>query len=78
MQSIYMSCKSLRLSEPNLLSFLACYRKSYGLKGYGFGQGGPALLCSDLGERLVIISCSFDSFVAKLLRCRKWKMVAGN
>lgn len=24
-----------------------CYRKNYGMKGYGFGQGGPALLCAD-------------------------------
>jgi len=24
-----------------------CYRKAFGLKGYGFGQGGPALLSGD-------------------------------
>ena len=28
-----------------------CYRKSFGLKGYGFGQGGPALMSGDLAER---------------------------
>ena len=28
-----------------------CYRKGFGIKGYGFGQGGPALLSGDVGER---------------------------
>ena len=28
-----------------------CYRKKYGIKGYGFGQGGPALMSGDLAER---------------------------
>ena len=28
-----------------------CYRKAFGLKGYGFGQGGPALISGDIGER---------------------------
>jgi len=27
-----------------------CYRKEFGIKGYGFGQGGPALLSGDIGE----------------------------
>jgi len=27
-----------------------CYRKGFGLKGYGFGQGGPALLSGDAAE----------------------------
>lgn len=27
-----------------------CYRKAFGLKGYGFGQGGPALISGDIGE----------------------------
>ncbi|CAB4065063.1 Cysteine and glycine-rich protein 3,Cysteine and glycine-rich protein 2,Cysteine and glycine-rich protein 1,Muscle LIM protein Mlp84B [Lepeophtheirus salmonis] len=27
-----------------------CYRKSYGIQGYGFGQGGPALLTGDMAE----------------------------
>lgn len=27
-----------------------CYRKAFGLKGYGFGQGGPALLSGDVLE----------------------------
>jgi len=28
----------------------SCYRKDFGLKGYGFGQGGPALISGDLTE----------------------------
>ena len=31
----------------------SCYRKDFGLKGYGFGQGGPALISGDLTERWV-------------------------
>jgi len=27
-----------------------CYRKGFGLKGYGFGQGGPALLSGDITD----------------------------
>jgi len=27
-----------------------CYRKNFGLKGYGFGQGGPALISGDVHE----------------------------
>jgi len=27
-----------------------CYRKQFGIKGYGFGQGGPALMSGDLAE----------------------------
>jgi len=27
-----------------------CYRKSFAIKGYGFGQGGPALLSGDAAE----------------------------
>ena len=34
-----------------LLIFAVCYRKEFGIKGYGFGQGGPALLSGDIGER---------------------------
>jgi hypothetical protein len=30
---------------------LGCYRKNFGLKGYGFGQGGPALMSGDIHER---------------------------
>ena len=34
-----------------ILIFAVCYRKEFGIKGYGFGQGGPALLSGDIGER---------------------------
>ena len=30
-----------------------CYRKGFGLKGYGFGQGGPALLSADVTDRYI-------------------------
>lgn len=30
-----------------------CYRKNHGLKGYGYGQAGPALMSADIGERYV-------------------------
>jgi len=38
-----------------------CYRKSFGLKGYGFGQGGPALMSGDLAESTnsVPTTCKF-------------------
>ena len=30
--------------------FAACYRKVAGIKGYGFGQSGPALMSGDVQE----------------------------
>ena len=34
---------------------LVCYRKGFGLKGYGFGQGGPALLSGDAADGLAFL-----------------------
>ena len=34
-----------------IVFFAVCYRKEFGIKGYGFGQGGAALLSGDIGER---------------------------
>ena len=40
------------LCDSNIhISVLGCYRKNFGLKGYGFGQGGPALISGDIHER---------------------------
>ena len=41
-------------NSPNkkyMILHTGCYRKAFGLKGYGFGQGGPALISGDIGER---------------------------
>ena len=33
-----------------MILFAACYRKVAGIKGYGFGQSGPALMSGDVME----------------------------
>ena len=36
--------------QTALCTISACYRKNFGMKGYGFGQGGPALMSGDVSD----------------------------
>ena len=41
----------------------ACYRKVLGIKGYGFGQAGPALLSGDVQESVESFPATVSSWL---------------